>query len=101
MDKPNKDNATDDLNADIRALRKAIDQIDGKMLDLINERLLLAAQIGRYKKQCGTQVTDSRREKEIMRRLLEKNNGPLRDDGLRNIFSAIISEGRNVQRTSS
>ena len=101
MDKPNKDNTTDDLNADIRALRKAIDEIDEKILDLINERLLLAARIGRFKKQCGTQVTDSRREKEIMRRLLEKNNGPLRDDGLRNIFSAIISEGRNVQRTSS
>ena len=101
MDKPNKDNTTDDLNADIRALRKAIDEIDEKMLDLINERLLLAVRIGRFKKQCGTQVTDSRREKKIMRRLLEKNNGPLRDDGLRNIFSAIISEGRNVQRTSS
>ncbi|UCE53543.1 MAG: chorismate mutase [Desulfobacterales bacterium] len=100
MDKPNKDNTTDDLNADIRALRKAIDEIDEKILDLINERLLLAAQIGHFKKQCGIQVTDSRREKEIMRRVLEKNNGPLCNDGLRNIFSAIIAEGRNIQRTS-
>ena len=100
MDKPNKDNTTDDLNADIRALRKAIDEIDEKILDLINERLLLAAQIGRFKKQGGTQVTDSRREKEIIRRLLEYNNGSLRSDGLHKIFSAIIAEGRNVQRTS-
>ena len=43
-------------------------------------------------------LTDRQREKEIVNRLLEKNNGPLGDDGLRNIFGAIIAEGRNVQR---
>ena len=100
MDKPKKDDTTADLNAEIRALRTAIDEIDEKILDLINERLLLAERIGRFKKQGGTQVTDNRREKEIMRRLLKTNNGPLRDDGLRKIFSAIIVEGRNIQQTS-
>ena len=100
MDKSNKNNTTADLNAEIRGLRTAIDEIDEKILDLINERLLLAERIGRFKKQGGTQVTDNRREKEIMRRLLKINNGLLRDDGLRKIFSAIIVEGRNIQQTS-
>ena len=68
-------------------------------MDLINQRLSLAKQIGDVKKQGGIQITDNAREKEILNRLLEKNKGPMRADGLRNIFGAIIAEGRNVQRT--
>ncbi len=99
MDKSNTDRPGGDLSADIGVLRQAIDEIDEKIMDLINQRLSLAKQIGDFKKQGGIQITDSEREKKIMNRLLEKNNGPMRDDGLRNIFGAIIAEGRNVQRT--
>jgi chorismate mutase len=67
-------------------------------LDLINQRLLWAKQIGDFKKQNGIQITDKEREKEIMNRLLKRNKGPLGGDGLQNIFSAIIAEGRNVQK---
>jgi chorismate mutase/prephenate dehydratase len=86
-----------DPKADIGVLRQAIDEIDETILDLINQRLSLAKQIGDFKKQGGIQIADSEREKEIFNRLLEKNNGPLGADGLRNIFKAIIAEGRNVQ----
>jgi chorismate mutase len=93
------DKQTGNLNTNIGALRQAIDEIDEKIMELINQRLSLAKQVGDFKKQGGIQITDSDREKEIMKRLLEKNNGPMRDNGLRNIFGAIIAEGRNVQRT--
>ena len=85
--------------ADIGMLRQAIDLIDEKILGLINQRLSLAKQIGDFKKQAGIQILDSGREKEILSRLLEKNNGPMSADGLRNIFEAIIAEGRNIQHT--
>jgi chorismate mutase/prephenate dehydratase len=99
MDKSIPDKPTKDLNTNIGLLRRAIDEIDDKILELINQRLSLAKQVGDFKKQSGIQITDSGREKEIMNRLLEKNNGPVGDNGLRNIFDAIIAEGRNVQRT--
>ena len=86
-------------NAAISTLRLAINEIDEKLMDLINRRLLLAQQIGSVKKQGGIQITDRQREKEIIERLLQKNKGPLGDDGLRRIFAAIIAEGRNVQKT--
>ena len=86
-------------NVDISALRLAINEIDEKIMDLINRRLLLAQQIGAVKKQGGIQITDRKREKEIIERLLQKNDGPLGDDGLRHIFAAIIAQGRNVQKT--
>ena len=82
---------------DIGMLRQAIDEIDEKILDLINQRLSLAKQLGDLKKQGGIQIKDRGREEEILNRLLTKNNGPVRTDGLRNIFEAIISEGRKVQ----
>jgi chorismate mutase/prephenate dehydratase len=99
MNKSNTHKTAGDPKADISALRQAIDEVDEKILDLINQRLSLAKQIGDFKKQAGLQITDSGREKEILNRLLEKNDGPMGPDGLSNIFEAIIAEGRNVQRT--
>ena len=84
---------------DISKLRRAIDEIDEKILDLINRRLTLAQLIGRIKKQSGIGFTDRQREKEIINRLLHKNHGLLGNDGLQRIFSAIIAEGRGVQET--
>lgn len=99
MNESNTDNPNGNPKADIGELRKSIDVIDKKILDLINQRLSLAKQIGDLKKQGGIQILDSGREKEILKRLLEKNNGPIGADGLRKIFNAIIAEGRNVQST--
>ena len=100
MPKSTADKPGGNPNADISALRQAINEIDEKIMGLINRRLLLAQQIGGVKKQGGIQITDRKREKKIIDRLLQKNNGALGDDGLRNIFTAIIAEGRTVQKTN-
>jgi chorismate mutase-like protein len=84
-------------NADISVLRRMIDEIDDAILDLVNRRLGLAQQIGVAKKKDGIQITDSRRENEIMNRLIKTNNGPLEASGLRRIFAAIIAAGRSIQ----
>lgn len=99
MNKSNTYKSGGDPAADIVELRQAIDEIDEKILDFINQRFSLAKQIGNFKKQGGIQIIDSEREKEIISRLLEKNNGPMGAEGLRNIFKAIIAEGRNIQCT--
>lgn len=99
MPESTADEPGDNLNADISALRLKIDALDEKILDLINRRLLLAQQIGGVKKQDGIQITDRRRETDILDRLVHTNNGPLDANGLRRIFEAIIAAGRNVQQT--
>ncbi|MBL0699357.1 MAG: prephenate dehydratase [Desulfosarcina sp.] len=78
--------------------RKAIDDIDSKILDLINKRLLHAREIGRVKHDKGGKVLDNQREIEIMDRLISLNNGPVRDDTIIQIFQDIISESREIQR---
>jgi len=99
MPKSAPDSPGGNSHADIAKLRLAIDQIDEKIMDLINRRLILAKQIGGLKKKSGIRIKDGEREKEIIDRLLRKNHGPLDDDGLRHIFAAIIAEGRSVQKT--
>ena len=99
MNKSNTDIPGGAPSSDIGVLRQAIDEIDEKILDLINQRLSLARQIGDLKKKGGIQIKDGGREKEILNRLQEKNNGPVGTDGLSNIFNAIIAEGRKVQST--
>ncbi len=98
MPESTRDKTGGNSNADISALRRMINEIDDAILDLINRRLGLAKQIGGAKKKGGIQITDSRREKEIMDRLIKINNGPLEAGGLRRIFAAIIAEGRSIQK---
>ena len=98
MPESTPDNPGGNPHADISKLRLAIDEIDEQIMDLINRRLMLAEQIGGLKKQGGIRITDRGREKEIIDRLLQKNHGPLSNDGLGHIFAAIIAEGRNVQK---
>jgi chorismate mutase/prephenate dehydratase len=94
---PNKPGPNADEN--ISALRLSIDEIDEQILDLINRRLLLAEQIGGFKKLGGIQIADPGREKQIIDRLQERNIGPLGGDCLRHIFTLIIAEGRNIQKS--
>lgn len=100
MDNPTPEKPYQNSNDDISIWRKAIDDIDEKILDLINQRLLWAKRIGDFKKRNNIQIADSRREKEIMNHLMKKNKGPLDGDGLQVIFSTIIAEGRNVQKSN-
>ena len=93
-----EDNTKNSQDSRILEKRKAIDGIDAKILDLINQRLLHAREIGRVKNEKGGKVLDNRREIEIMDRLISLNKGPVRNDTIIQIFRDIISESREIQR---
>lgn len=82
----------------IGELRKSIDEIDEKILNLINQRLLLGKEIGKIKRKIKEQVTDKVRELSILKRLKDLNKGHLRNDTLDYIFTQIISESREIQQ---
>ena len=83
----------------ISALRSAIDDIDDRLLALINNRLKLAAQIGTLKKIAGNPVKDLEREKRIISRLQDANYGPIDNDLLRRVFADIIRASCYLQNT--
>ncbi len=81
-----------------QSLRQQIDATDEQLLALINRRLELARSIGEIKNRAEMAVLDPKREKEVFEHLRRFNQGPLTDEGLRNIFREIISAARQIQR---
>ena len=96
---PHQDSLNSENGDDISQLRQAIDDIDARILDLINQRLELARKIGQSKKSQERQVFDSEREAAIIRRLVSLNNGPISERDLHHIFTEIITISRDIQQS--
>ena len=99
MDKPSKQEQNPDgvSTPAITGLRGDIDKLDEQILDLINQRLLLASEIGKIKAKQGDRMVDGARESTLVQRLLSLNRGPLSKHALRHIFTEIIAAAREIQ----
>ncbi len=76
--------------------RKRIDEIDGEILRLFEERMKTAEKIGEYKKQNGLPVTDESREKEVVE--AAKNAvSPDLSDYAAELMKALISLSKKYQ----
>lgn len=82
---------------DIAGWRKRIDEIDEKILKLLNERAEYAIEIGKIKSAKGLEITDQNREESILMRLIAINNGPLSDEAVQKIFRCLIIESKNLE----
>lgn len=83
----------------IDEIREAIDDVDGKIMDLLAQRGSFAKEIGVLKQQKGKIVYDPSREKEIFARLRRENNGPYNSASLHAIFREIISATRALEQS--
>jgi chorismate mutase-like protein len=86
------------LSQKLRDRRRKIDLVDRKLLPLLNQRLRIAQEIGKVKKEMGKKIYDPKREKEILEKLSLRNRGPLDGDDLEKIFAAIMKVCRQSQR---
>ena len=83
----------------IKKLRNKVDKIDSQILRLLQQRNKIAKQIGKYKKTNGSKVFDSKREKEVLRKVKEKSiKFKLNTNFTREIFIKIMKEGKRLQR---
>jgi chorismate mutase len=78
--------------------RNKIDEIDKRLVELLNERATYADEIGKIKEQLGMEAYSPKREKEVLENILKHNNGPLNDLALRRLFERIIDESRKLER---
>ena len=81
--------------------RKRIDEIDGKLLELLNERTRCVIEVGKIKKAQNVRIYDPERERDILRRMKEQNHGPLDEEGLQRLFERVIDECRRIERNES
>ena len=82
---------------DISDWRKKIDEIDHRLVKLLNERARCVVEIGRIKRQDGLPIHEPSREQEVVRQALAANQGPLASDAIQRIFERIVAEGRALQ----
>ncbi|MGH8677550.1 MAG: prephenate dehydratase [Burkholderiales bacterium] len=79
----------------LQQLRSRIDMLDQEILRLVNERAELARDIGKLKEE-GT-VYRPEREVQVLRRLAERNRGPLSAEAVAHLFTEIISACRALE----
>lgn len=82
---------------DIDHWRKEIDDIDAELLRLLNMRARLALKVGALKQALDLPVSDPERERLVLQRLGELNDGPLDERAVGKVFRRIIRESRRVQ----
>lgn len=81
----------------VDALRTKIDQVDEKIVELLNERASLAQRIGHAKSLGKGEVYVPSREKEIFRRISGINQGPLSEQALHSVYREVLSASRSLE----
>ena len=81
---------SDEVRDKIAGFRGEIDEIDCRIVELLNARARLALSIRELKPQANLALFDPKREEEIFARLAACNEGPLFADNLREIYEAIL-----------
>ena len=82
---------------DLEGWRARIDALNGKLVDILNERARCALGIAALKKERGMPVLDPVREREILANVERDNEGPLSHEALRRIFDSIMAEHRKLE----
>jgi chorismate mutase-like protein len=83
---------------EIDGWRRRIDELDSRLLELLNERARYSVEIGKIKKRLGLPIFSPERERKIFERLLAANTGPLSEAAVRRLFERIVDENRSLEK---
>jgi len=83
---------------DLVRCREMIDDLDLRLLDLLNRRTAIVEEIGRIKQDLQLAIYEPKREDQVFENIVGHNHGPLPHDAAKRIFERIIDEMRNVQK---
>lgn len=88
----------DEARAKLDEYRVLIDDVDRRIVALLNERTSVVHNIGLVKRDANLPVYEPKREDQVFANVVGSNQGPLSAEGLRRIFERIIDEMRSIQR---
>ncbi len=72
-------------------LRREIDTVDDRILELLNKRAALVIDVGKLKSARKDEFHVPSREREIYERLAGQNSGPFPNEAIKSVFREIIS----------
>ena len=94
---PNNNNLTSALSRQMQHLRRQVDRIDLKMLQLLQQRTKLSGRIGRMKHRHGAVIYVPERERELVARLIRLSKGRLSARAVAALYREILSSSRAAQ----
>lgn len=83
---------------DLTRCRERIDDLDIRLLNILNERTSIVEEIGRIKQDLDLAIYEPKREDQVFANITGHNRGPLSDEAVKRIFERIIDEMRTVQK---
>ncbi|MBS1853097.1 MAG: chorismate mutase [Acidobacteria bacterium] len=83
---------------DISDWRKQIDELDRKLVEILNQRAKAAHEIGKLKRTAGMPIYEPDRERAVFQNVRGVNQGPLPDADLQRIFERIMDLMRKIQQ---
>lgn len=82
----------------LEELRKKIDAIDVKLVELINQRAQVVVEVGKLKQAQEGQIYVPHREKEVLDKITQLNQGPLPDKTMHAIWRELMSGSFFLER---
>ncbi len=85
------------MNETIQSIRKQIDGLNHRLLELLSERARHAEQIGELQTQQGLRHYDPVREQAMLEALVEANQGPFSDATVKSLFKQIFQASMQLE----
>jgi chorismate mutase len=82
----------------LEAFRVKIDEVERRIVDLLNERTTVVEEIGRVKREAQLPIYEPKREDQVFANITGSNRGPISQEAVRRIFERIIDEMRTIQK---
>ncbi|MFH0912892.1 MAG: prephenate dehydratase [Candidatus Omnitrophota bacterium] len=82
----------------LKNLRKDVDNIDKKIIQLLNTRARTTSNIAKLKRKSGKSVYSPDREREVLKKITLINKGPLGVDALEAIYREVMSSSLSSDR---
>jgi chorismate mutase/prephenate dehydratase len=79
--------------------RKAIDKLDERLLELLNERTQHVLAIGEIKTKAGEEIYAPHRELAVLQRLAKLNKGPISSESVKAIYREIMSSALSLEKS--
>jgi chorismate mutase/prephenate dehydratase len=86
------------MSDSLDSLRSRINDLDRRLVELLNERARLVVDVGRVKRETGVPIYAPHREAEVLGRVLGLNTGPLSPATIESVYREIMSGSFALER---
>lgn len=82
-------------------IRKKIDDLDDKIIQLLNDRTRLALEVGKIKTESGKEIYAPERESQIYEKIDKLAGGPMPKEAVKSIYREIMSAALAIEKPLS